>query len=202
MRRAIALIAGLAFFAGAPQAGLAQYEGKTITIVVGFKTGGGYDRTARILARHLPKYLPGKPSVVVQNMPGANTIIAANHVYSGAKPDRLTLPHGHIPQWRRRSSRPAGSGRFDDGFPIGFGGADPCAVARLEMACSAVVIGMAVPEEYELDVGRVESELHKTWKQHGLDLCRNARIDQDDAFRRRDRVHDRFRIAQRVQVVE
>ncbi len=91
MRRAIALIAGLAFFAGAPQAGLAQYEGKTITIVVGFKTGGGYDRTARILARHLPKYLPGKPSVVVQNMPGANSIIAANHVYSVAKPDGLTI---------------------------------------------------------------------------------------------------------------
>jgi tripartite-type tricarboxylate transporter receptor subunit TctC len=91
MRKALALIAGLALLAGAPQAGLAQYEGKTITIVVGFKTGGGYDRTARILARHLPKYLPGKPTVIVQNMPGANSIIAANHVYSVAKPDGLTL---------------------------------------------------------------------------------------------------------------
>jgi len=91
MRRAIALIAGFALFAAVPQAGLAQYEGKTVTIVVGFKTGGGYDRTARILARHLPKYLPGKPSVIVQNMPGANSIIAANHVYSVAKPDGLTI---------------------------------------------------------------------------------------------------------------
>jgi tripartite-type tricarboxylate transporter receptor subunit TctC len=91
MRRALALIAGFALLAGAPQAGLAQYEGKTVTIVVGFKTGGGYDRTARILARHLPKYLPGKPSVIVQNMPGANSIIAANHVYSVAKPDGLTI---------------------------------------------------------------------------------------------------------------
>jgi tripartite-type tricarboxylate transporter receptor subunit TctC len=85
------LIAGLALFAGAPQGVLAQYEDKTITIVVGFKTGGGYDRTARILARHLPKYLPGKPNVIVQNMPGANSIIAANHVYSVAKPDGLTI---------------------------------------------------------------------------------------------------------------
>lgn len=67
------------------------YEGKTVTIVVGFKTGGGYDRTARILARHLPKYLPGKPNVIVQNMPGANSIIAANHVYNVAKPDGLTI---------------------------------------------------------------------------------------------------------------
>ena len=91
MRRAIALIAGFALLAAVPQAGLAQYEGKTVTIVVGFKTGGGYDRTARILARHLPKYLPGKPSVIVQNMPGANSIIAANHVYSVAKPDGLTI---------------------------------------------------------------------------------------------------------------
>jgi tripartite-type tricarboxylate transporter receptor subunit TctC len=91
MRKALTLIAGLALLGAAPQAGLAQYEGKTITIVVGFKTGGGYDRTARILARHLPKYLPGKPNVIVQNMPGANSIIAANHVYSVAKPDGLTI---------------------------------------------------------------------------------------------------------------
>jgi tripartite-type tricarboxylate transporter receptor subunit TctC len=91
MRKALALIAGLALLGVAPQASLAQYEGKTITIVVGFKTGGGYDRTARILARHLPKYLPGKPTVIVQNMPGANSIISANHVYSVAKPDGLTI---------------------------------------------------------------------------------------------------------------
>lgn len=91
MRKALALIAVFALLGAAPQAGLAQYEGKTVTIVVGFKTGGGYDRTARILARHLPKYLPGKPNVIVQNMPGANSIIAANHVYSVAKPDGLTI---------------------------------------------------------------------------------------------------------------
>jgi tripartite-type tricarboxylate transporter receptor subunit TctC len=91
MRRALALIAVFAMFAAVPQGAIAQYEGKTVTIVVGFKTGGGYDRTARILARHLPKYLPGKPNVIVQNMPGANSIIAANHVYSVARPDGLTI---------------------------------------------------------------------------------------------------------------
>ena len=90
MRKALALLATVAVLA-LPQAAIAQYEGKTVTIVVGFKTGGGYDRTARILARHLPKYLPGKPNVIVQNMPGANSIIAANHVYSVAKPDGLTI---------------------------------------------------------------------------------------------------------------
>src|SRR5688572_31795880 len=94
MRNTLALAAVFTLAAVAPRVGEAQtspYEGKTITIVVGFKAGGGYDRTARILARHLPKYLPGKPNVIVQNMPGANSIIAANHVYNVAKPDGLTL---------------------------------------------------------------------------------------------------------------
>jgi tripartite-type tricarboxylate transporter receptor subunit TctC len=67
------------------------YAGKTVTIVVGYKAGGGYDATARLLARHLPKHIPGKPTMIVQNMPGANSLIAANHVYSVAKPDGLTI---------------------------------------------------------------------------------------------------------------
>jgi len=67
------------------------YAGKTVTIIVGYKAGGGYDATARLLARHLPKYIPGKPTVIVQNMPGANSMIAANYVYNVAKPDGLTI---------------------------------------------------------------------------------------------------------------
>jgi tripartite-type tricarboxylate transporter receptor subunit TctC len=85
-------IPALAVFAIAPGVRAAQpYEGKTITIIVGYKPGGGYDLVARLLARHLPKHVPGKPTVIVQNMPGANSIIAANHVYNVAKPDGLTL---------------------------------------------------------------------------------------------------------------
>jgi tripartite-type tricarboxylate transporter receptor subunit TctC len=87
MRLVLAVIASLA---AAPV--FAQYyAGKTVTIVVGYKTGGGYDATARVLARHLPKHIPGKPNVIVQNMPGANSIIAANHLYAVAKPDGLTI---------------------------------------------------------------------------------------------------------------
>jgi tripartite-type tricarboxylate transporter receptor subunit TctC len=75
-----------------PATAFAQYyAGKTLTIVVGYKTGGGYDATARLLARHLPKHIAGKPTVIVQNMPGANSLIAANHVYSVARPDGLTI---------------------------------------------------------------------------------------------------------------
>jgi len=67
------------------------YEGKTIRIVVGSEPGGGYDRMARLLAKHLPKHIPGKPLIIVENMPGAGSIIAANHIYSIAKPDGLTI---------------------------------------------------------------------------------------------------------------
>src|SRR5688572_17182484 len=67
------------------------YEGKTIKVVVGFTSGGFYDRWSRLLARFVPMYLPGNPEMVVQNMPGAGGLIAANHVYGVAKPDGLTL---------------------------------------------------------------------------------------------------------------
>jgi len=55
------------------------YEGKRITIVVGVGPGGGYDRMARMLQKYLPKYIPGKPVIVVGNMPGAASIIAAKN---------------------------------------------------------------------------------------------------------------------------
>jgi tripartite-type tricarboxylate transporter receptor subunit TctC len=75
-----------------PLAGAASYyEGKTITIVVGYKPGGGYDRYARLFAKHLTKYIPGSPTVIIQNVPGANSIIAANQIFSATKPDGLTI---------------------------------------------------------------------------------------------------------------
>src|SRR5918996_291118 len=67
------------------------YDGKTIKIVVGFTSGGFYDRWSRLLARYVPKYLRGSPEMIVQNMPGAGGLIAANHMYGVAKPDGLTV---------------------------------------------------------------------------------------------------------------
>jgi tripartite-type tricarboxylate transporter receptor subunit TctC len=69
------------------------YKGKTIRIVVGFSAGGGFDTYARTIARHMAKHIPGEPAIVVENMTGAGSLIAANHVYKVAKPDGLTIGH-------------------------------------------------------------------------------------------------------------
>ena len=69
------------------------YQGKTVRIIVGFSPGGGYDALARMLSRHMPKYIAGQPTIVVENMTGAGSLLAANHVFKVAKPDGLTLGH-------------------------------------------------------------------------------------------------------------
>jgi len=71
------------------------YRGKTISIIVGFPVGGGYDSAARLLSRHLGKYIPGNPTILVQNMPGAAGFVAVNHVYNAADKDGLTLAIGN-----------------------------------------------------------------------------------------------------------
>jgi tripartite-type tricarboxylate transporter receptor subunit TctC len=67
------------------------YKGKTIRILVGFPAGGGFDTYSRIIARHIPRYIPGSPTVIVENVTGAGSLIAANSVYKAAKPDGLTI---------------------------------------------------------------------------------------------------------------
>ena len=67
------------------------YQGKTITLIVGSGAGTAYDIYARLLGSYVGKYLPGNPTVVVQNMPAAGGMVAANFVYGVAKPDGLTL---------------------------------------------------------------------------------------------------------------
>ena len=67
------------------------YGGKTITIIAGTKAGDVYDTYARLFAQHMPKFIPGNPNIIVQNMPGAGSMIAANHLYSVAAPDGLTI---------------------------------------------------------------------------------------------------------------
>jgi tripartite-type tricarboxylate transporter receptor subunit TctC len=69
------------------------FEGKTVRIIVGLAPGGGYDTYARLIARHLGKYIPGNPGIVVENMTGAGSLVSANHIFRIAKPDGLTVGH-------------------------------------------------------------------------------------------------------------
>jgi tripartite-type tricarboxylate transporter receptor subunit TctC len=67
------------------------YQGKTIRVIIGYQPGDNHDQWARFYARFLGRHIPGNPDFVAQNMPGAGSMIAANHVYNLSKPDGLTL---------------------------------------------------------------------------------------------------------------
>ena len=89
----IIVIITLALAHGALAASSADefYRGKVIRIVVGFSAGGGFDTYARTLSRYMGKYVPGNPTIIVENMTGAGSLIAANHIYKVAKADGLTI---------------------------------------------------------------------------------------------------------------
>lgn len=92
--KVLAAVAFLSLFIGSPRQLHAQtdfYKGKTITVVVGTVPGGLYDRWGRLFGRVMGKYIPGSPSMVVQNMPGGGSMVAANFLYDVAKPDGLTI---------------------------------------------------------------------------------------------------------------
>ena len=73
------------------QSGKSFFEGKTVTLFAGSSAGGGTDITARLIARHLERHIPGKPTVLVVNKPGAGGMIAANELYNRSKPDGLWM---------------------------------------------------------------------------------------------------------------
>ena len=84
------LLAALAFvspFAAQAQTAVEFFKNRKMTLITSASAGGGYDQYARLLARHMPKYIPGGPSMIVQNMPGAEGIKAANYLYAVAPRD-------------------------------------------------------------------------------------------------------------------
>ena len=89
----LTVLSALAFIANSPARAQSFFEGKTMRIVVGFAAGGGYDTYARTIARHMGKYIPGNPAIIVENMVGAGSLISANHLYKVAKPDGLSMAH-------------------------------------------------------------------------------------------------------------
>ncbi|WP_161140939.1 Bug family tripartite tricarboxylate transporter substrate binding protein [Propylenella binzhouense] len=95
LTRSILLACAIGLSAGAAQPAAAQeepfYHGKTVTILVGFGPGGGYDLFARLLSKHLPEHIPGAPTIVVENMGAAGGLPAANRVYAVAPKDGTVI---------------------------------------------------------------------------------------------------------------
>src|SRR6476620_8675506 len=86
----LALVIGMAM-AAAPVSAQDFYKGKTINILAGFSPGGGFDINARVLARHIGRHIPGNPSVVVQNMPGAGSLTAVHYMNLTAPKDGTVI---------------------------------------------------------------------------------------------------------------
>jgi len=104
----LALVATASVFATpAPGEGVAEfYKGKTVSVVIGYPPGGGFDATARLLIRHMPRHLPGNPVMIARNMPGAGSLRAANYLFGVAPKDGTefgiigpSVPFG--PLWSR-----------------------------------------------------------------------------------------------------
>jgi len=92
--KAVAVVVFMSLLVGSPHGLQAQanfYQGKTITVVVGTVPGGLYDLWGRLFGRLMGKHIPGNPTMVVQNIPGGGSMVAANYLYGIAKPDGLTI---------------------------------------------------------------------------------------------------------------
>ncbi len=104
----------LSFLSAAAQAPSAAdfYKGKTITLITSTGVGGTYDVVARMIARHMPRYIAGNPTIVVQNMPGGGNVIATNYMYNIAPQDGTAIAtiHNAIPL---QQALDAGGVRFD-----------------------------------------------------------------------------------------
>src|SRR3990167_5467520 len=102
LQRVFFLLLGASLLLPARLWGQEFYQGKTVRIISYSKPGDSYDSWARLLARHMPRYVAGNPNMIVENMPGAGGIIAVNEVYNRVAPDGLTLlfppRHFAIPQ--------------------------------------------------------------------------------------------------------
>src|SRR6058998_4094210 len=143
------------------------FEGKTVRLVVGFAPGGGFDTYARVVSRHMGRHIPGNPTIIVENMTGAGSLIAANHTYKVARPDGLTIVNFHgnqvVGQLLGREGIEFDARRFKYvGVPMRDSAA--CALTKasgvttLEQWRSAktpVKIGAVGPGDTSHDVGRV-----------------------------------------------
>src|SRR5574337_1057544 len=85
--RFIALVCAAASLAGVGAQAEDFYKDKSVRLIIGTDAGGGYDFSARLVARHLARAIPGSPQIVIQNMPGADSLVAGNYIYNSAPQD-------------------------------------------------------------------------------------------------------------------
>jgi tripartite-type tricarboxylate transporter receptor subunit TctC len=88
-----AVLAAFLTFTTSSPAAAPFYEGKTVRVTVGFSAGGGFDMWARAVARHIGRHIPGKPTVIVENITGAGGLIQTNNLFKATKADGLTIGH-------------------------------------------------------------------------------------------------------------
>ena len=91
LRRTLAVAAALVATDAAAQPAEQFFARKTVTITIGYAAGGSYDLYGRMVARHLGKHIPGQPTLIAQNMPGAGSLKAANYLYEVAPKDGTAL---------------------------------------------------------------------------------------------------------------
>jgi|1185.fasta_scaffold70599_1 tripartite-type tricarboxylate transporter receptor subunit TctC len=87
----LAALSVLCMLGAAASAEEASFRGRQVTMIVGTTPGGGYDAFTRLIAAHLGRHLPGQPAIVVQNMPGAGSVVLANHIYNIAPKDGTVI---------------------------------------------------------------------------------------------------------------
>lgn len=90
----IALGAGMTVATGVAAQDTPYFEGKTIRVIVGLRAGGTADTFIRTFSDYWQKYIPGSPTIVVENMPGSGNLLATNHIYEAVEPDGTTLVYG------------------------------------------------------------------------------------------------------------
>src|SRR5689334_6822813 len=90
---AVAALAAMTLAARA-QAPADFYKGKTVEVLIGYATGGSNDTYSRMVAQHIGKHIPGSPTVVVRNMPGAGSFLAVNQIYNNSPKDGTTVGLG------------------------------------------------------------------------------------------------------------
>ena len=97
MTKALLLILSAFLWTANAHAQAPFYQGKTVRVIIGTPPGNLYDLWGRLIVEHMGKHIPGNPSFIVQNMPGAGHVVAVNHLYSNVKPDGLTIIGSVIP---------------------------------------------------------------------------------------------------------